>query len=180
MAVGIGVRTFELMTTSPRNGLLTAAALIAAMTLTGCSASESSTDTSTSSTAQQQSPAAGQGANTPVLSEEEQGRQDQVLNASGAELGSSESPLTPNVYADLTSDPKIFAGNVPFGVGHTILITVRADAPGKLAFAGVKDIKVTEPGYISLAVPVTEAKSYEVTYTYATGESLKIATVIAR
>jgi|688.fasta_scaffold432590_1 hypothetical protein len=115
-----------------------------------------------------------------LLTPEQQLAQNEILKSSEKEIGSTENPLTPNGYADLTLDPMIYMGDISLSLGDTVLLTINVKEPGILEIIGVNSIEITTTGLASLAMPMLKPGTFEVIYKNSKNEVIPVGKIIVK
>ena len=103
-----------------------------------------------------------------------------TAKSSEKEIGSTENPLTPNGYADLTLDPMIYMGDISLSLGDTVLLTINVKEPGILEIIGVNSIEITTTGLASLAMPMLKPGTFEVIYKNSKNEVIPVGKIIVK
>ena len=111
------------------------------------------------------------------LTEEDQDKQDALLNSESKEISET---LTPNVYADISVKPAITAGDIQIGVGHTALIMIKAGVAGKFELEGYVTKDFAKEEFISIAIPMDKTGTFKATFVSGKDEKITIATLIVK
>lgn len=111
------------------------------------------------------------------ISDQEQSKQDDLLKTQTGEIKET---LLPNAYADVTVKPAITAGEIEIGKGHTALVVIKAGSAGKFELEGYFAKDFPKQDYISIAIPMDKAGSFQASFTPTSGEKTVVATLIVK
>lgn len=161
--------------------LVTPILLGATLTLAGCGTSPEDEKDTSSVTDVKPSPNQSISSNpAKELTPEEQAAQNEILSSKEDVLGSNDKPLTPNGYADLSTEPTVLMGDVKVKLGDTVLLTLKVKEPGTLEIFSFQKSEIKNEGLASIAIPMNKSGEFDITFTPKGSNPVKIGKVIVK